>query len=47
MRRPHRRWHRLAWLALPAIVAVLFAAALAVRPPLDATGAIVSGDNSR
>ncbi|HUZ74118.1 MAG TPA: patatin-like phospholipase family protein [Stellaceae bacterium] len=27
MRRPHRRWHRLAWLVLPALAAVLFAAA--------------------
>lgn len=47
MRRPHRRWHRLAWLILPAVVAVLLVAALDVRPPLDANGAIAIGGEAR
>jgi hypothetical protein len=35
MRLPHRRWHRLIWVILPAIVVVLCIAALAVRPDLS------------
>ncbi len=33
MKVQHRHWHRVAWIVLPAIVAVLFVAALVVRPP--------------
>jgi hypothetical protein len=46
MRLPHRRWHRLIWVILPAIVVVLCIAALAIRP--DPTHrAIPIGEASR
>jgi hypothetical protein len=32
MKLAHRRWHRRIWIVLPAIVGVIFVAALAVRP---------------
>jgi hypothetical protein len=44
MRLQHRRWHRVAWIVLPVIVAMLFVAALAVKPlPLSPGSGVIQG----
>jgi hypothetical protein len=47
MRRPHRRVHRLIWTALPAIVLLLTAAALMVRPPAGDYRAMAGKEDHR